>query len=88
MNDAGSFAGQTVEAARRLLTARLKEISVQLSSIPWETSDRPLDAARFVRYLLAVLPRAVTRVLLIDPRRTASGASLGMPAAKQQQVPE
>src|SRR5436190_22456142 len=32
--------------------------------------------------------RAVTRVLLIDPRRTASGASLGMPAAKQQQVPE
>src|SRR5437870_12151632 len=32
--------------------------------------------------------RAVTRVRLIDPRRTASCASLGVPAAKQHQVPE
>jgi hypothetical protein len=45
----------------RLLTARSTEISLQLSSILWETSDRPLDAAQFVRYLLAVLPRAATR---------------------------
>jgi hypothetical protein len=45
----------------RLLTAPTKKIIVQPSFFHYGTSNRPLDAARFVRYLLTALPWAVTR---------------------------
>src|SRR5947208_1001209 len=45
-----------------LLAARSSEIPAPRTSIQHGTSGRPLDAARFVRYLLAAQPWAVTHV--------------------------
>ena len=48
-------------ACARLPIARPIERPVPPSVTDQRTSDGPLDVSRFVRYLLAVLPRAVTR---------------------------